>query len=164
VTLPYERLLRALGVPDHSLPDGCIEPTDVDGWCRFLVALHRSGWPMTLGDQAIDRLLEPGDLGLPDYRLTIKVWPGGGSVQINVFPGSFESIDFDFATREIVDQVAADALSDFIRLAGQAVGNAVALSLEGCLRNCSVTCGALRLPCGYERVGATRTDRNDHSA
>jgi integrase len=98
---------------------------------KEVVREHRSGWPMTLDDQAIDRLLEPDDLRLPEYRLTIKVWPGGGSVQINVFPGSFESIDFDFATREIVDQVAADALSDFIRLAGQAVGKAVALSLEG---------------------------------
>ena len=62
---------------------------------------------MTLDDQVIDRLLEPDDLRLPEYRLTVKVWSAGGSVPINVFPGSFESIDVDFAT--IVSFVSYDS-------------------------------------------------------
>lgn len=59
-------------------------------------------------------------------------WRMSRSRLINLYPSwGTEAVWFDFDAREIRHQADADALSDFIRMLGQAVGRPVELSYEG---------------------------------
>ncbi len=93
--------------------------------------LDSSGWRVLVADRESDRPLLVAEVVIPDDPITLKIWPGSGTIQINVFANSEESILFDFDLREMLDQVAADDLADFVRRTGQATGRQVSLSLEG---------------------------------
>ncbi|MEZ5245462.1 MAG: hypothetical protein R2707_10225 [Acidimicrobiales bacterium] len=114
---------------DRTLPDGCIEPTDLAGWRRVLDLLRESSWhvedlPAVNVDLAV---LFRSDA----ERTTIKVFVGRHRVQVNVFPLEPTSIDFDFATAEMHDQDAVDQLALFVRSAATAAGGDCELSAEG---------------------------------
>ena len=114
---------------DRTLPDGCIEPTDLAVWRRVLDSLRESGWHIENAPAADTDL---GDLFQPDAeRPTIKVFVGHHRVQINVFLLASTSIDFDFATAEMVDQHAVDSLGEFVRLCSRAAQAPCSLSPEG---------------------------------
>lgn len=113
----------------RTLPDGCIGPTDLAGWRWALKFLRESGWrtegvPAATADVA-------ALFDLDGEQRTIKVFLGDRPVQVNVFPLEPTSIDFDFATEELVDQEAVDQLARFIRSVAAAANADCELSPEG---------------------------------
>ena len=115
---------------DMFLPDGIVEATDSGDWQAALNLPAARGWQVRspdgtrLEDLSVERLLAD------DQLHTIAIWPSRG-VQINLFPRSLSSIDFDFSTREVVDQASFDVLCDFLRSLGRVVGKPVKVLFEG---------------------------------
>ncbi|HWL35495.1 MAG TPA: hypothetical protein VNQ77_04825 [Frankiaceae bacterium] len=131
-TVPYDAFAALLSDPaDGDLPDGAVPGSTGTDWLVVLGRARERGWRMTvLGTEPRP---VPDDLGSivadPDDSHTVAVWPAEG-VQVNVFVAAGE-VDFDVDRREITGQEPLDALCDFLRTAGTALGKDVTLAYEG---------------------------------
>ena len=112
------------------LPDGIVDDTDLRDWEAALKMAADLGWQARPSDGSRLEHLSAERLFAEDLLHTVAIWPSS-EVQINLFPLSISSIDFDFSTREVVDQGSLDVLCDFLRSLGRSVGKPVRVVFEG---------------------------------
>lgn len=123
-----ELMLRFDG--ERSLPDAAIENTTENDWTLVLDALRSRPWTVDCGDHPLPATASALFSLTADEAVTVKVQIATG-VQINIFPLSTTSIDFDFDTAELRSQHEVDALTDFIATLGRLVRKAVVVTHEG---------------------------------
>lgn len=118
---------EAFGPHAGVLPDGLVLGSNRSDWPEVIRAVSRVGWTASWNPEG--GIVELGELE-NQYRqhASFEVGPIP-NVQVNFFLG--DEVLFDIDLRELVDQVALDAVCKVVALLGVSLGKPVAISHEG---------------------------------
>lgn len=118
---------------ERTLPNGRVEHTTIADWQRVLEVSRRLASSVDLTPVGGGRSapVAAADLFAPGGELVTVAVVLPGTVQINLFPYSVSSIDFDFDTSEVTDQDSLDRLAEFVRAVASACERPVVLTHEG---------------------------------
>lgn len=118
---------------ERSAPNGRVEDVSLESWQRLLELIDRVATSHVFraygGDHPVpvtaDELFAADQL-----HGTVRVVLDD-EVGVNLFPVDETFIDFDFDTRQLVDQRHLDVLTGFLRLIGLELSRPVVIASEG---------------------------------
>ncbi|HEY9291386.1 MAG TPA: hypothetical protein VIP98_08930 [Microlunatus sp.] len=112
---------------DGHLPDGQVLGSNWSDWPEVIRLISRSGWTGTWFSDGAP--VAVGDINEPDRldaSFTVHPIP---TVRVDFFLS--DEVLFDIDRRELVDQVALDAICEVVARLGASLGKPVTISYEG---------------------------------
>ena len=141
--------------PDGALRDIYVRSTTIEHWRTLFVALRASyaleysvdGTARPL-PAVVDEAFTTRDTASPSLHFRV----GGIVIACHFF--TTDEIEFDISPREVTSQTALDELLGFLRLVGDTLGRAVAMSYESDEQHPFITYEPSRREFQYHEVAA----------
>ena len=128
-SIDIQSFLDAFTPDVGTLPDCEATEADPGDWQSALDAVRARGWRLVWRTDDGEKPVPSDVTALRLQANTVAVWPNPG-VRIHFFPTN-EAVLFDFDLREITDQAALDALTDFLRTVARSIQKSITISYEG---------------------------------
>ena len=141
--------------PDGALRDIYVRSTTIEHWRTLFVAL-RASYALEYSVDAtarplpavVDEAFTTRDTASPSLHFRV----GGIVIACHFF--TTDEIEFDISPREVTSQTALDELLGFLRLVGDTLGRAVAMSYESDEQHPFITYEPSRREFQYHEVAA----------